>query len=41
MRRAMRTLWRIYVGALALAVIAATVDGCDGGARSVEIVTVA
>jgi len=39
--RALRMVWRVYVGALALAVIAATVDGCDGGARPVEIVTVA
>jgi hypothetical protein len=28
----MRTLWRIYVCALAACVIAATGEGCDGGA---------
>lgn len=36
----MRTVWRVYVGLLAVAVIAATGEGCDGGAP-VEIVRAA
>jgi len=37
----MRTAWRVYVCALAACVIAASLDGCDGGACPVETVAVA